>query len=720
MLLLLPVAYPLFLPSARADCIDYGSNLHWVSSLRAREYIYDVVIAGSYAYVPDVGGELYVVDISDHGSPQVVGSVAVPSIGCVAAAPPYVCYCSEDWANFGVIDVSDPRSPHVVGRLHIPDFHPVDVVVRNGGAYVADYNYGIWVIDLWNPAHPYLYGGCPTPGEPQALDLAGDYAFLADGSAGLEILSLADPGSPGIVARMDTVAGASEVATSGATAYVGNGTFWAIDIASPANPHVLGSMAPPHGTAHIKVADGRAFVTASTFLDVIDVTDPRSPTYEGAVGLPFYAHELDVSGGYAYVADAVAGLQVFDVTHSPGGPLVANMSWPEGETRAVAAFGTHAYVAEEQEYECSFRVIDVTDPTHPEAEGSVTAPSSGWGVAIAGTHAYLADAAAGLVVIDIADPMLPQIVGMVDTPGDAVDVALSTHYAYVADGRWLHVIDIADPLNPLVVGGVDALHSARAIAYSDGYAYVADELMGLKVIDVSDPANPSIVAVVPTQLNAHGVAVSGGRVYVSQNTWSYGEFLVADVSDPLHPVSLDSIDLPFPAERMVVSFPYAYVACSTEYGGSLAILDVSDPEHVRFVGSVDTAHKAYDVALSGEYAYIAGLHSRLQIASMQCQPAALPGMDAAAGSTLQITPNPSVSGTAIELEVRCAGLMRGGVYDATGRLVRTLSGAIERPGMLDLPWDGRDDAGRAVGTGVYLLRLSTAGETTTGRVVVLR
>ena len=39
----------------------------------------------------------------------------------------------------------------------------------------------------------------------------------------------------------------------------------------------------------------------------------------------------------------------------------------------------------------------------------------------------------GLQVIDITNPESPQIVGSVDTPGDACGVAVSGTHAYVAD-----------------------------------------------------------------------------------------------------------------------------------------------------------------------------------------------------------------------------------------------------------------------------------------------
>jgi hypothetical protein len=65
----------------------------------------------------------------------------------------------------------------------------------------------------------------------------------------------------------------------------------------------------------------------------------------------------------------------------------------------------------------------------------VDTPGFALGVVVAGNHAYLADGLSGLQVIDISDPTSPQAVGSVNTPGRARGVVVAGDHAYVADGR---------------------------------------------------------------------------------------------------------------------------------------------------------------------------------------------------------------------------------------------------------------------------------------------
>ncbi|MFC1572613.1 FlgD immunoglobulin-like domain containing protein [Candidatus Eisenbacteria bacterium] len=60
------------------------------------------------------------------------------------------------------------------------------------------------------------------------------------------------------------------------------------------------------------------------------------------------------------------------------------------------------------------------------------------------------------------------------------------------------------------------------------------------------------------------------------------------------------------------------------------------------------------------------------------------------------------------------------IFDTTGSLVRTLAHASERKGQNSTAWDGTDDLGRRVGTGVYFLRLSVGLQCVTRPILLVR
>jgi len=93
---------------------------------------------------------------------------------------------------------------------------------------------------------------------------------------------------------------------------------------------------------------------------------------------------------------------------------------------------------------------------------------------------------------------------------------------------------------------------------------------------------------------------------------------------------------------------------------------------------------------------------------------------APASVRLAAFPNPSRGGATVAFTVPAAGDARVGVYDVAGRLVRELRSGRATAGTYRLEWDGRDAAGAAVASGVFFLRLESAGRTTVARLAVVR
>jgi len=86
----------------------------------------------------------------------------------------------------------------------------------------------------------------------------------------------------------------------------------------------------------------------------------------------------------------------------------------------------------------------------------------------------------------------------------------------------------------------------------------------------------------------------------------------------------------------------------------------------------------------------------------------------------QNVPNPFNPSTTIAFTLREAGEVTLAVYDATGRRVRTLVSGRREARSYDVAWDGRDDAGTRVASGVYFYRLTAGSFTQTKKMVLLK
>ena len=60
------------------------------------------------------------------------------------------------------------------------------------------------------------------------------------------------------------------------------------------------------------------------------------------------------------------------------------------------------------------------------------------------------------------------------------------------------------------------------------------------------------------------------------------------------------------------------------------------------------------------------------------------------------------------------------IYDVSGRLVRTLVDGYEPAGTRTAIWDGRDDAGQPVASGIYFSRMTAPEFSETTKMMLLK
>jgi hypothetical protein len=91
-----------------------------------------------------------------------------------------------------------------------------------------------------------------------------------------------------------------------------------------------------------------------------------------------------------------------------------------------------------------------------------------------------------------------------------------------------------------------------------------------------------------------------------------------------------------------------------------------------------------------------------------------------APAPLGVFPNPSGEGTAIRFLSRSGGEGRLDVYDAAGRLLRSIPARLWADEENEALWNGRDSSGRRVPPGTYFFRVTGTGNPISGKVTILR
>lgn len=83
-------------------------------------------------------------------------------------------------------------------------------------------------------------------------------------------------------------------------------------------------------------------------------------------------------------------------------------------------------------------------------------------------------------------------------------------------------------------------------------------------------------------------------------------------------------------------------------------------------------------------------------------------------------PNPFNPTTNFRFRIANYGLVKLGIYDLLGRKVATVLNRKLTPGNYTVQWDGRNDAGQVVASGIYLYRLETEKFVRTRKLILLK
>lgn len=83
-------------------------------------------------------------------------------------------------------------------------------------------------------------------------------------------------------------------------------------------------------------------------------------------------------------------------------------------------------------------------------------------------------------------------------------------------------------------------------------------------------------------------------------------------------------------------------------------------------------------------------------------------------------PNPFNPSTSIKFDVKDKGVVTLNVYSITGQLIRTLVNGVKDAGCYTVIWDGKNNRGTSVASGIYFYKMETKGFSETKKIVMVR
>ena len=249
------------------------------------------------------------------------------------------------------------------------------------------------------------------PGFANNVDVNGNFAYVAAGSAGLQVVGVSDRQSPHIVSSRNLPGNANDVVVVGSNAYVAAGSagLQIVNVSNPLAPTVSGSVNTGGIAWDVVVKGARAYVANGSGLVIVDVAQPSAPVLLGSLNLSGTSKgvDVDIVRQIAVVGLGSSGLAIVNVANPAAPTSLATLTG--GDVRDVAISGNFAFLAD---FSRSFTSVDLTNPSQPVLRASTASNVGGLlqDVTFSGNIAVGADVlfVNGVPMIDVSNPASPQ------------------------------------------------------------------------------------------------------------------------------------------------------------------------------------------------------------------------------------------------------------------------------------------------------------------------
>ena len=521
-----------------------------------------------------------------------------------------------------IASFSNPAAPVKIASVELSEI--IEFLVRtsiNSTQYiVASGGSKLWLINVQDPTKPSLVSATDVGvgAVCEGLATSGTYAYIAAGSGGFKIYSISNPAAPSLVASIDSAVYCESVVISAPYAYLAanttsnyQGKSFIYDISNPAAP-VYKSTIMGYGGYHqyLSVRGGYLYICDyNAGLQVINVSDVTKPVNVVNIPSGYRTASIVFDGNYGYVAVGDSGMSVYNVTN-PAAPTLAGRIGTTGRAAfvsygAVTVSGSpvgHIFISNRNPVS-GLSAVNVSNPAKPTTSAFLSANQAATGIAYTPFYSngkvYIAYGSAGLRIVDVSNPSGAALISTTPLGGDSRSVVVSGTTAFVAArDSGVFVVDAADPANPVKLKTIKT-PTARGIAVNGNYVYVAASDSGVGIINATNSKSPVLVGYThPGSQYGENVAVAGNVLGLTD----YSYVLFFDATNPAAPIS-KGLTSKFRTgnEGFAIAGNYAYVPD----GDSMKVFNIANLSTPTQVARLYTGGYGYMAAVAGNYCYVA-------------------------------------------------------------------------------------------------------------------
>jgi hypothetical protein len=262
-----------------------------------------IFLAGNIAYVANSFGGLKILDIGNPHQPELLGSHDTQGLTADIVADGSYAYVA-DGLGFRIYDITNPASPHLTGS--IDTLLSLRIQLSSTYAYVSFGYGGIQIINIDDKAHPIISGVIQSEGDIFEFYIKDNYCYFSDYEMGLTIADISNPASPRILGSAYVpFSSIQDIFVYNNYAYVADwtGGLLIFDVSNPMTPVISGNYRTSSAAMSVFAKGKYLYLSDPYGLHVLNIENPVLPVPIDSIMTSGDPRQIIVRGNYAYIAD---------------------------------------------------------------------------------------------------------------------------------------------------------------------------------------------------------------------------------------------------------------------------------------------------------------------------------------------------------------------------------------------------------------------------------
>jgi len=641
-----------------------------------------------------------------------------------------------------IFDINLPESPQLITELPISIYDckisGQNLFVINGDSWETLY---LEIYNIEDIEHPVLLSEIE---EVSSFDIFGNILYTIahadqDSIATLKAYNIQEIENPVLINELNLVGNHDwpwpYMIIENEILYVDTiNRFNVLSLENPNEPLLLGDVIYDEPVYTGVEFDKNGSYIYSKTNHIFDVSNPYFPEISGnyAPDWPPYSEILDISfrDDYLYVANNIYGFYLMDIFN----PLNPEMiTWHENFDYFHGIF-IYDELAFSVSWYGGLTILDVSNPLDSFVIGEYQGAYYN-DIVVNDNLAYVG-ADSGLLVFDVSDPENPVLLDVNNGGGGIDRLLLKDNLIFALESTFggFSIYNIENSNNTQCISNCDLMEYPLDLCIKDNYLFVADGNLhsnfynyygGLRVFDISDPSIPELSATVnpDTSRFYRSIEIKDNYVFMGSNE---SGIYVFDVTNPSAPIASSYITVEEDIGIMDMEINDNYL-----YTTSLRGKFIFDIENINLIECLDfypggEYHCCWSLYVDGNYIYEAGsvasniFFTEYSEVGITIDEQNIP-YDENPFTSCSNFPNPFNPTTTISFETtNLHEDARIDIYNIKGQHIREFNIYNLQYKNNSVVWDGTDEAGNSVSSGIYFYRLISGSHSRIKKAILMK